>query len=116
MKRVASHLVGVDQGEHLLFSDYENDGDMWTGTGERERVVSVTFSQSYRKPPAVHCAMSLLDMATGPSIRADVAARDITSEGFNIVFRTWEDSRVARIRVAWMAIGELHDDEAWELY
>lgn len=116
MKRIASHLIGVDQGELILFSDYENDGDMWTGTGERERVVSVAFSQKYRKAPAVHCSMSLLDLATGPSIRTDVATRDITEIGFKIVFRTWEDSRVARIRVAWMAIGELPDDEEWELY
>lgn len=116
MKRVASHLIGVDQGDLLLFSDYEDGGEMWTGSGERERVIAVAFSQAYRKLPAVHCAMSLLDMATGPSIRADVAARDITTTGFNIVFRTWEDSRVARIRVAWMAIGELHDDEEWQLY
>ena len=116
MKRVASHLIGSDQGELMLFSDYENDGEMWTGTGERERVLPVTFSQAYRNLPVVHCAMSLLDLATGPSIRADVGTRDITETGFSIVFRTWEDSRVARIRVAWMAIGELSDDEEWELY
>ncbi len=116
MKRIASHLIGVDQGELVLFSDYENGGEMWTGSGARERVVSVAFSQKYRKPPAVHCSMSLLDLATGPSIRTDVATREITDIGFKIVFRTWEDSRVARIRVAWMAVGELPDDEEWELY
>lgn len=116
MKRIASHLIGVDQGEVVLFSDFENDGEMWTGTGERERLVPVSFSQSYSKAPAVHCSMSLLDLATGPSIRADVAPREITETGFKILFRTWGDSRVARIRVAWMAVGELPDSEAWELY
>lgn len=116
MKRVASHLMGVDQGELILFSDYENDGEMWTGTGDRERIISVSFSAKYRKPPAVHCCMSLLDMATGPSIRADVATRNVTEAGFDIQFRTWEDSRIARVRVAWMAIGELPDDEDWQFY
>ncbi len=116
MKRIAGHLIGVDQGEVLLFSDFENDGEMWTGSGERERLVQVDFSQSFDKPPSVHCSMSLLDLETGPSIRADVAARDVTKLGFNILFRTWGDSRVARIRVAWMAIGELPDSDAWELY
>jgi len=116
MKRVASHLVGIDQGEVVIFSDYENDGEMWTGQGARERVVSVSFSQKYRKPPSVHCSMSLLDMATGPSIRADGASRSVTEAGFDIVFRTWEDSRIARVRVAWLSIGELPDDEEWQLY
>ena len=116
MKRVASHLVGVDQGELILFSDFVNGGDMWTGTGKRERIAPVTFSQEYRKPPSVHCSMSLLDMDTGPSIRADVATRNITEKGFDILFRTWEDSRIARVRVAWIAIGELPDEEEWQLY
>ncbi|MCE8008478.1 H-type lectin domain-containing protein [Aestuariivita sp.] len=115
MKRVASHLIGVDQGDLVLFSDYENGGAMWTGRGARQRLVPVQFSQRYRKPPVVHAAMSLLDIATGPSIRADVSTRKITEGGFEILFRTWEDSQVARIRVAWMAIGELPDDEDWEL-
>ena len=116
MKRIASHLMGVDQGELLLFSDYEHDGEMWTGKGERERVVAVTFSEAYRRPPVVHVAMSLLDIATGPSVRADVSTRDVTETGFSVVFRTWEDSMVARIRVAWIAMGELPDDEEWQLY
>ena len=116
MKRIASHLIGVDQGDLVLFSDYEDGGEMWTGSGERERVVTVSFSQPYRKPPSVHVTMSLLDLATGPSIRAHVAARNITPEKFEIIFRTWEDSMVARVRVAWLAIGELPDDEQWQLY
>lgn len=116
MKRIASHLIGIDQGDLMLFSDYEDDGEMWTGEGARERVVPVIFATAFRAPPVVHLSMSLLDMATGPSVRADLTARDITATGFEIVFRTWDDSRVARIRAAWMAIGELHDDMDWDLY
>ena len=116
MKRIAGHLIGVDQGDALLFSDFEDDGEMWTGSGERERLIPVSFSQAFAVPPSVQCSMSLLDLATGPSIRADVTPNDITETGFTIRFRTWGDSRVARIRVAWMAIGELPDAEAWQLY
>lgn len=116
MRRIASHLIGIDQGDLMLFSDYEDDGEMWTGEGARERVVTVTFATPFRAPPAVHLSMSLLDMATGPSVRADLTAQHITATGFQIVFRTWEDSRVARIRAAWLAIGELHDDGDWQLY
>ena len=36
--------------------------------------------------------------------------------GFDVVFRTWGDTKVARARVRWMAIGELDDPEDWQLY
>jgi len=116
MKRLAAQLIGIDQGDVLLFSDYEDDGDMWTGNGLRERRCDVSFSDTYRAPPAIHLSMSLLDIATGPSVRTDVIAENVTERGFTIVFRTWEDSRIARIRVAWTAIGELLADEDWDLY
>ena len=32
-------------------------------------------------------------------------AEGISPEGFEIVFRTWGDTKVARVRVAWQAIG-----------
>jgi hypothetical protein len=33
-----------------------------------------------------------------------------------VVFRSWADTKVARARVRWMAIGELHNDDDFELY
>lgn len=115
MKRISTHLLGIDQNEMMLFSDFENDGEMWSGNGPRERRVTVKFRAEYRDEPSVHISMSLLDIATGPSIRADIAAENITEIGFDVVFRTWADSRVARIRVSWMAIGSLAHDEDWDL-
>ena len=117
MKRITNHLIGVDQNELMLFSDFENDGEMWSGNGPRERRVAVKFRSKYRDDePSVHISMSLLDLATGPSIRADISAENVTETGFDAVFRTWADSRVARIRVSWLAIGALAHDEDWELY
>ena len=37
MKRLRSRLMGIEQGDTVLFSDFENDGEMWTGRGQRER-------------------------------------------------------------------------------
>ncbi|MBL4769026.1 MAG: H-type lectin domain-containing protein [Rhodobacteraceae bacterium] len=100
----------------MLFSDFENDGAMWRGHGPRERRVAVKFSAEYRDEPSIHISMSLLDIDTGPSIRTDISAENITKTGFVVVFRTWADTRVARIRVSWMAIGPLAHDEDWDLY
>ena len=62
----------------------------------------------------MHIAMSLWDMDSATNVRADVTAEMITREGFDVVFRTWGDTRVARVRVRWMAIGELFHDDDWQ--
>ena len=116
MKRLRNHLVGIDQGDINLFSDFQDGGDMWTGVGPRERRGAVRFSAAFRQPPAVQVSVSLGDVDTAAHMRADVSAEAITTEGCEIVFRTWGDSRVARIRVAWLAIGELAHDDDWDLY
>ena len=58
MKRLRNHLIGIDQGDTVLFSDFEDGGDMWTGRGQRERRRRITFSESFRKSPMVHVSMT----------------------------------------------------------
>ncbi|WP_299352348.1 H-type lectin domain-containing protein [uncultured Shimia sp.] len=113
MKRLRNHLIGVDQGDVPLFADFEDGGAMWTGTGPRERRKRIRFSQEYRKPPTVQVSLSLSDMDSGPHHRAEVVAEKIGRKTFELVFRTWGDTRVARVRVAWLAIGELADEDDW---
>ena len=48
-------------------------------------------------------------------MRADISAAKVTPEGFVIVFRTWGDTRVARVRADWLAIGEAIGDDDWEI-
>lgn len=116
MKRLRNHLIGVDQGDPILFSDFNDGGEMWTGQGPRERRRQVAFSEPFRAAPAVHLTISLWDVDAATVVRSDVSAEDITADGFEIVFRTWGDTKVARVRVSWMAIGELTDSDEWELY
>jgi hypothetical protein len=33
MKRMDGNTVGVESGETVLFTDFEDGGEMWTGTG-----------------------------------------------------------------------------------
>jgi len=116
MHRFESRTVGIDHGDVVLFSDFEDDGQMWRGSGPRQSRAEVRFSQSYATPPHVQVAMSMWDISNNTNIRADVQAEDITETGFTIVFRTWSDTQVARVRVAWTSLGELPSDEDWELY
>lgn len=115
MQRLRNHLIGVDQGNINLFSDFENGGEMWTGKGSRERRQSVTFAQPYRRPPAVHISISLWDVDTDGAVRADISAQNVTETGFEAVFNTWGDTRIARCRASWMSVGEMQDDDDWEL-
>lgn len=116
MKRLRNHLIGIDQGDIVLFSDFEDDGEMWTGRGQRERRRRIGFSEPFRTMPVVHVSISMWDVDNETPLRADVTAEIITVDGFDLVFRTWGDTRVARVRVAWMAMGELRQEDDWDLY
>lgn len=115
MKRLDSHLVGVDQGEVMLFSDFEDDGEMWKGTGPRAVRRAVYFSEPFLGAPVLTLQMSMIDLSNDAFIRADLRPENVADDGFDIVFQTWGDSRIARIRVAWQAIGTLLNDDTWRL-
>lgn len=116
MKFFATHPIGIDQGEVALFSDFENGGEMWTGSGARERRHAVLFEEPFRSVPAVQVSISLWDIDTSSAVRAEVVAEKVTCDGFDVVFRTWSDTRVARVRVAWTAIGDVPHDDDWEVF
>ncbi|MFQ1701463.1 H-type lectin domain-containing protein [Loktanella agnita] len=116
MRRLQSGIIGIDHGDVDLFSHFEDDGTMWRGDGPRQSHATVRFSQSYTTPPHVQVSISMWDISNSSNTRADVQAENITPEGFEIVFRTWADTQVARVRVAWTSFGELPNDDGWELY
>jgi len=47
--------------------------------------------------------------------RMDIAAENITEAGFDLVFWTWGDTRIARVRADWLALGEVQHEDDWEL-
>lgn len=115
MKKFGQHRVGVDQGSLMMFSDFADDGPMWAGSGPRESRQNVVFSEPYKEMPAVTVTISMWDMDQKTNMRADISAEKVTRKGFQAVFRTWGDTRVARIRVDWMAIGPVADEDLWDL-
>jgi hypothetical protein len=115
MKRISASRIGLDQGTRTLFSDFADDGPMWAGQGPREVRTPIRFAQGYADRPAVQVAISLWDVGQGANMRADISAERITAAGFELVFRTWGDTRIARIRADWLAIGPLRDEDDWEV-
>ncbi len=115
MKRLGQKAIGIDQGDVILFSDFEHDGVMWTGEGPRQTRAHVQFSDAFVEVPTVSVALSMWDVSNTANARADIAAEDVTTHGFAILFRTWGDTKIARVRVSWQAIGPVQDDEIWTL-
>lgn len=115
MQRVRSHLLGLCQGTEVMFNDFADNGVMWTGAGQREARVAVRFPEPYAVPPLVQVALAMWDTGGDSNQRVDLRAEHVTPEGFELVFRTWADSRVARVRADWTAMGPLLDDEVWQV-
>ena len=115
MRKFPGHMIGVEQGDVVLFSDFEDDGVMWAGEGPRLHRTPVLFSEMFSELPAVTVNLSMWDVSNGSNMRADVKAEKVSRKGFEIVFRTWGDTRVARVRVAWQALGPVADEETWDL-
>jgi glycogen debranching enzyme len=115
MLKLDAGMLGIVQGDEVLFSDFENEGSMWTGDGPREVRQAVSFAESFSADPNVMVAVSMFDASSNMNIRFDVQADGITPVGFDIVFRTWSDSKIARARVSWQAIGPIGVEEVWDI-
>jgi hypothetical protein len=115
MKRISSGSFGIQQGSRVLFSDFADGGAMWTGQGDRESRHLITFKEAFVEAPSITVSISMWDIDNKHTSRADVTAEKITAKGFHLVFRTWGDTRVARVRADWMALGALRDDDDWDV-
>ena len=115
MKRITSGKIGIDQGSKVLFSDFADGGPMWTGQGERESRHVVTFKEAFTQSPSVMVGISMWDIDHRHTSRADISAEKVSRKGFELVFRTWGDTRIARVRADWTAIGPLRADDEWEI-
>lgn len=115
MKRIPTGSIGILQGSRVLFSDFADGGQMWTGQGPRESRHAVTFPEAFADVPCVTVGMSMWDMDQKTNSRADISAENITVSGFQLVFRTWGDTRVARIRADWTALGAVRSEDDWDV-
>ncbi|MDQ7079718.1 MAG: H-type lectin domain-containing protein [Paracoccaceae bacterium] len=115
MHRFRSDILGADRGSKLLFSDFEGEGEMWVGDGPRERISPISFTQPFRKKPLVYVSLEMWDTDQATNQRVDLSACNVTEEGFDIIFHTWGDTRIARARASWLAIGELEEKDSWNV-
>ena len=115
MKRISSSSVGVQQGSRVLFSDFADGGVMWTGQGDRESRHMIRFKEAFAEVPSVMVSISMWDTDHKHNARAEISAEEVSETGFHLVFRTWGDTRVARVRADWLAVGPLRGDDDWDV-
>ena len=85
MKRLTHHQIAADQGSVLMFSDFADNGAMWTGDGPREKRVAVVFSEAFRAPPLVHVGISMWDTDGQTNQRADLRADEFGAAVVDLV-------------------------------
>jgi len=99
----------------MLFSDFDNDGEMWTGSGPRESRTHIRFDDPFKTNPSVQVSMDMWDIDQKTNLRADISSTSITENGFTIVFKTWGNTKIARVRASWLAIGEAIGNDEWDI-
>ena len=116
MKLISSNKIGIQSGTFTMFSDFYKVGEMWVGTGPRERHKRVNFKEKFINPASVTLNISLWDVHSEINFRMKLQAIDITESGFTASFETWDHTLIACMHVTWQAIGEAIDpDEIWDV-
>lgn len=115
MLRFQNHPLGIEQDTTILFSDFKHDGEMWIGQGDREIRKEIVFREEFTAPPIVQVNVAMWDFDSATNQRGEILAEDITEVGFTLVFKTWGDTRVARLRATWTAFGALRNSDDWNV-
>lgn len=107
-QQTTSPLVGMQivtaAGE--LFNHVDSNGPMWVGDGDREVRLRVSFTANFQRPPHITLGISGMDSSSAQNLRFSLVSEAVTSEGFEIVLKTWSDTKIARASVNWSAIGQ----------
>lgn len=110
-------MMRTEQGALALFDHVETGGEMWTGSGRREISARAAFARPFSEPPAVLVAIRLIDGDSRSNLRLELAVTGCDPAGFTVTARTWSDTRIGRLSVSWLAVGErrAEDEEPWDL-
>jgi hypothetical protein len=102
---ILADILYIKTGE--TFNGYLQDST-WTlntGSGERTYTTAVKFDSPFRVPPKVSLALSGQDAGASTNTRIQLIAKNITVDGFDLVYKTWFDTVLFSAWAAWTAIG-----------
>lgn len=107
MNQIARPRVpAAASGNVVVFEGFGPDDAMWQGEGERSTSVEIAFGLRFAAPPHVQVAVSMLDADQSRNLRYRLEADEIGAAGFRLSVHVWDDTRIGRLAVSWLAIGE----------
>lgn len=105
--------LGVASGTVLVFDHVITSGEMWTGSGKRWARAEVVFETPFDSPPHVQLTLQMIDSDQAHNLRLALSAEAISRTGFQAVAHTWNATRIGRLSLSWLAIGEKSTD--WDV-
>ena len=94
--KIAQGFVDFDSGNNPTMMNP-------TDVGDRVYTETISLDGPGNKVPAVAVAVRLMDHISSTNLRYEVTAEAITATSCEIRLRTWDNTRLAKVRVAWSA-------------
>ena len=101
MDTLASPKGGITEVNRIYIPSVNTN----TGSGERLDVTPLLFKEKYTTPPKVLVAMNSIDATSPPNLRYDIYPEKITTTGFNMVLRTWADTKLFGSTILYVVLG-----------
>lgn len=95
----------IQSGTRRVFHHYPNHY-MWKGSGERSVTEFIQFDSQFIKTPTLHVALHSFDASNAANLRVVIDVEAITLSGFECTIRTWGNTKLAFVDIAWLAIGK----------
>lgn len=93
-------------GQCDLFRHVDPDAYMWVGDGDRSVIMPIKFERRLETNPLVFLSLQSIDASQGHNLRFDLSAENVTTRGFDVVFSTWFDTKIASCSISWFAFSQ----------
>lgn len=95
----------ITVGEGEVFNHVDSNDYMWADEGDRMVRQSILFDRAFSNLPMVSVGVTGIDASRAQNQRFHLRAENITNFGFDLVFVTWGDTKIARACASWTATG-----------
>ena len=103
---IPDNILIIDSGEFdFTFYKWPDAKHMIEGKGDRKYSRNINFTRKFKNKPNVIVSLKGIDASNDKYIRANLFARNITNNGFDLECITWDDSKNYAIYASWIAIG-----------
>jgi hypothetical protein len=105
-ERLQRAMPRIDQGVFEKIDGWQRGAwGLGTGSGGGQRFhhVPICFNRAFTQVPSVCLSFYYVDTGSC-DVRICVEAKEVTTAGFVLQIRTWEDSKVYGLKVRWIAV------------